>query len=119
MKIGPDTLTLADSVDHTFDKVDIEASFPGGNAAWKKFLEKNLRGDVATENLIKQQKNQVQLEKSEKEYLLKQQEDQKYLERSKKEYLLKQQRERLQLEKPRIENKQKSNAKDSLSKLKS
>jgi hypothetical protein len=45
-----DTLKLADSVDHTFDKVDIEASFPGGDAAWRKFLEKNLRADVATEN---------------------------------------------------------------------
>ena len=35
---------------HYFEKVEIEASFPGGFAQWKKFLEKNLRGDVASEN---------------------------------------------------------------------
>lgn len=29
-----------------FEKVDIEASFPGGEMAWRKFLEKNLRADV-------------------------------------------------------------------------
>ena len=39
-----------DIADHTFEKVDIEASFPGGNVAWKTFLEKNLRGNAATEN---------------------------------------------------------------------
>ena len=33
-----------------FEKLDIEASFPGGNVAWRKFLERNLRADVATEN---------------------------------------------------------------------
>ena len=50
-EIRPDTLKPSiDNADHTFEKVDIEASFPGGEAAWKKFLEKNLRGDVATEN---------------------------------------------------------------------
>jgi len=42
------TDTLID--DPAFEKVDIEAGFPGGDPAWKKFLEKNLRGDVATEN---------------------------------------------------------------------
>jgi protein TonB len=29
-----------------FEKVDIEASFPGGEVAWRKFLEQNLRADV-------------------------------------------------------------------------
>ena len=50
-EIRPDTLKPSpDNADHTFEKVDIEASFPGGDAAWRKFLEKNLRGDVAAEN---------------------------------------------------------------------
>ncbi len=39
-----------DDDNRIFEKVEIEAEFPGGLAAWKKFLEKNLRGDVATEN---------------------------------------------------------------------
>jgi len=29
-----------------FEKVDIEASFPGGEVAWRKFLEQNLRADI-------------------------------------------------------------------------
>lgn len=33
-----------------FEKVDIEASFPGGDIAWIKFLQHNLRGDVPAEN---------------------------------------------------------------------
>lgn len=33
-----------------FEKVDIEASFPGGESAWRKYLERNLRADVAVEN---------------------------------------------------------------------
>ena len=50
-EIRPDTLQPSiDNADPAFEKVDIEASFPGGDAAWRKFLEKNLRGDVATEN---------------------------------------------------------------------
>jgi len=36
--------------DKVFEKVDVEASFPGGDPAWRKFLERNLRGDVAAEN---------------------------------------------------------------------
>ena len=35
---------------HIFEKVEIEASFEGGFAAWKKYLEKNLRSEVASEN---------------------------------------------------------------------
>lgn len=33
-----------------FERVEIEAQFPGGDPAWRKFLERNLRGDVASEN---------------------------------------------------------------------
>jgi len=50
-EIRPDTLKPSiDNADPDFEKVDIEASFAGGDAAWRKFLEKNLRGDVASEN---------------------------------------------------------------------
>lgn len=38
----------ADSVQHDkiiFTKVDVEASFSGGEAAWRQFLMKNLRAD--------------------------------------------------------------------------
>ena len=48
-----DTLLVkgSDSSDYKiFEKVDIEASFPGGDMAWRKFLEHNLRGDVVAEN---------------------------------------------------------------------
>ena len=48
-----DTLIVStvDSSDlKIFEKVDIEASFPGGDQEWKKFLEHNLRGDIAAEN---------------------------------------------------------------------
>jgi len=33
-----------------FEKVDIEATFSGGEMEWRRFLERNLRGDVATEH---------------------------------------------------------------------
>jgi hypothetical protein len=33
-----------------FEKVGIEASFQGGDPGWRKFLEKNLRADVASKN---------------------------------------------------------------------
>jgi hypothetical protein len=47
----PETAAGSDSSEYKiFEKVDIEASFPGGETAWRKFLEKNLRADVATEN---------------------------------------------------------------------
>lgn len=35
-----------------FEKVEVEASFPGGDAAWRKFLERNLRADVPIENAV-------------------------------------------------------------------
>lgn len=33
-----------------FTKVEIDASYPGGPGAWRNYLERNLRPDVATEN---------------------------------------------------------------------
>lgn len=33
-----------------FDKVEIEASFPGGDSKWRQYLERNANGQVATEN---------------------------------------------------------------------
>jgi protein TonB len=38
-----------DDENKIFEKVEVEAAFPGGESAWRKFLERNLRGDVATE----------------------------------------------------------------------
>ena len=36
--------------DKVFTKVEIEAEYPGGTGAWRKFLERNLNGQVATDN---------------------------------------------------------------------
>ena len=36
--------------DRIFTKVEIEAEYPGGTGAWRKFLERNLNGQVATDN---------------------------------------------------------------------
>ncbi|MBL7729669.1 MAG: energy transducer TonB [Chitinophagaceae bacterium] len=33
-----------------FDKVEIEASFPGGDAKWRQYLERNANGQVASDN---------------------------------------------------------------------
>jgi hypothetical protein len=33
-----------------FEKVEVEASFPGGETAWRKYLEKNLNPNVPVEN---------------------------------------------------------------------
>ena len=33
-----------------FEKVDIEASFPGGDQAWRMYLEKNINAQVPTDN---------------------------------------------------------------------
>lgn len=41
----PDTLG-----ERIFEKVDVEASFPGGETAWRKYLEKNLNPNVPVEN---------------------------------------------------------------------
>jgi protein TonB len=40
--------TTADN--RVFDKVEIEASFPGGDSKWRQYLERNANGQVATEN---------------------------------------------------------------------
>lgn len=47
-----DTKIIIDSpdTDAVFTKVEIEASFTGGNQAWRKYLEKNLNGSVPTDN---------------------------------------------------------------------
>ena len=40
-----------DSTDgNIFEKVDVEATFPGGDAAWRKYLEKNLNPLVPVDN---------------------------------------------------------------------
>jgi protein TonB len=36
--------------DKTFEKVEIEASFPGGNPKWRQYLERNCNAQVATDN---------------------------------------------------------------------
>lgn len=33
-----------------FDKVEIEASFPGGDSKWRRYLETNCNGQVASDN---------------------------------------------------------------------
>ncbi|HEU4861504.1 MAG TPA: energy transducer TonB [Chitinophagaceae bacterium] len=47
------TSDLADSTiadDRIFEKVEVEATFPGGEGAWRKYLEKNLNPNVPVEN---------------------------------------------------------------------
>lgn len=39
-----------------FTKVDVEASFPGGLPAWKKFLEQNLNADAPINEIPKRKK---------------------------------------------------------------
>jgi protein TonB len=41
-----DTIPVADTTEKIFTKVEIEASFPGGDQAWLRFLKKNLNGRV-------------------------------------------------------------------------
>ena len=41
---------LEDDADRTFVKVEVEAQFPGGDRAWTRYLERNLRADVPAEN---------------------------------------------------------------------
>jgi len=42
-----DTVVIGDGV---FEKVDVEATFSGGEAAWRKYLEQNLNPNVPVEN---------------------------------------------------------------------
>jgi TonB family protein len=47
------TLDLPDSTiseDSIFEKVEVEATFPGGESGWRKYLEKNLNPNVPVEN---------------------------------------------------------------------
>ena len=39
-----------DDENKIFDKVEIEASFPGGDAKWRRYLETNCNGQVASDN---------------------------------------------------------------------
>ena len=41
---------VQEDYDKEFKTVQIEAKFPGGNDAWVKYLQRNLRGEVAQEN---------------------------------------------------------------------
>jgi periplasmic protein TonB len=45
-----DTIPLSDSNDYVFSKVEIEAKFPGGDKAWRSFLENNLNAAVPVIN---------------------------------------------------------------------
>ena len=53
-QLGSNTDTTITSVDSSvnkiFEKVDIEASFPGGDMAWRRYLETNANGQVASDN---------------------------------------------------------------------
>ncbi len=46
---GKDT-TLAPIDDKLFERVEVEAAYPGGSAAWLKFLTRTVQGEVPTEN---------------------------------------------------------------------
>jgi protein TonB len=39
-----------DDENKIFDKVEIEAQYPGGDAKWRQYLEKNCNGQVASDN---------------------------------------------------------------------
>ena len=41
---------VEESPDKIFEKVEIDAKYPGGNGAWKNFLERNLRGETPVDN---------------------------------------------------------------------
>lgn len=45
-----DSVRLINDEDAVFEAVDIEASYPGGVDAWRRFLEQNLNGSVAAYN---------------------------------------------------------------------
>jgi hypothetical protein len=48
----PDSMqSSSDSVSQKiFEKVDIEAAFPGGDQAWRMYLERNVNAQVASDN---------------------------------------------------------------------
>lgn len=45
-KFLPDTIPHASIKDTVFQKVDVEASFPGGEDGWRVFLQNNLRAET-------------------------------------------------------------------------
>ena len=50
-QIDPPPPPLTDTSEgNVFEKVDVEATFPGGESAWRKYLEKNLNPNVPVEN---------------------------------------------------------------------
>lgn len=42
--------TPENSAEKVFERVEIEASFPGGDAIWRRYLERNLDGSTPTKN---------------------------------------------------------------------
>jgi hypothetical protein len=44
-----DSSLVTDDEMKVFEKVEIEASYPGGDNAWRRFLEQNLNGQVAAD----------------------------------------------------------------------
>ena len=48
--VPPPPPPIDTSEGNVFEKVDIEATFPGGESAWRKYLEKNLNPNVPVEN---------------------------------------------------------------------
>ncbi|MBI5858754.1 MAG: energy transducer TonB [Sphingobacteriales bacterium] len=46
----PELKDVSDDDNITFDKVEVEASFPGGAQAWRNFLERTLNANVPVEN---------------------------------------------------------------------
>jgi hypothetical protein len=39
-----------ENTDNVFEMVEIEASFPGGDQMWRKYIERSVNGQVATDN---------------------------------------------------------------------
>lgn len=48
--IGVEALKKEKDIDELFTTVQIEAQFPGGIEGWRRFLERNLNKDIASEN---------------------------------------------------------------------
>lgn len=47
---GPGSANDNTDYKQTFNSVQVEAMYPGGQAAWKKYLERNLRRQIAVDN---------------------------------------------------------------------
>jgi len=48
--LSRDTIPVTDTTERVFEKVEIEAAYPGGDNAWRRFLEQNINPAVATDN---------------------------------------------------------------------